>query len=50
MYVVINTTHVSETVLGPYLTAARASGAGFSRFGANVFGSPNRWRVKKVER
>lgn len=35
-------------VFGPYRTAARASGIGYSRFGALTFGCPVKWRVIRV--
>lgn len=49
MFIVVNETHVGITyAFGPFSTRARASGYGFSNFGALTFGNPNKWRVLRV--
>jgi hypothetical protein len=49
-FIVIVEDHQSVRAFGPFPTAARASGFGFSNFGALTFGNPNRWRVRPVEK
>lgn len=49
-FIVIVEDHQSARAFGPFPTVARASGFGFSRFGALVFGNPNKWRVKSLEK
>jgi hypothetical protein len=49
-FIVIIEDHQSVRAFGPFPAAARASGFGFSRFGALTFGNPNKWRVRPVEK
>ncbi len=49
MFIVVNQTYTGVTAIGPFRTIARASGEGFSRYGALTFGNPNKWRVVRIE-
>lgn len=48
MFILINETHLKIEAIGPFRSRARASGEGFSRFGALTFGNPNKWRVVPI--
>ena len=48
-YVIVARDHVRERVIGPFESAAKASGRAFELFGALEFGNPANWSVRPIE-
>jgi hypothetical protein len=48
-YVIVARDHVRERVIGPFESAAKASGRAFELFGPLEFGCPTKWTVRPVE-
>lgn len=47
--IVVDDGALGARVIGPFASAARASGRAFELFGALTFGNPYKWRVKPLE-
>jgi hypothetical protein len=47
-YVIVARDHVREQVIGPFDTAAKASGHAFELFGPLEFGCSTKWQVRPL--
>lgn len=47
-YVIVVNDHLGTRVIGPFASAARASGRALELFGALTFGNPYRWQIKPL--
>lgn len=48
MFILVAKDYLGIRALGPFRTAARASGEGLNRFGPLTFGCPVRWQVVTI--